>query len=153
MAAGGEIEPHERVARLHQRHERALVGLATGIGLNIGVTAVEKLARARDSELLGDVDELAAAVIALAGISLRVFVGHHRPLRLQDGARDNILQGDELNFVALATELEFDRAGDLRIGGGEGRGEERVRTDRRCGDWGLSGDVHGGGPSIVSRRL
>ena len=36
MAAGSEIEPHERVARLHQRQEHGLVGLAAGIRLHVG---------------------------------------------------------------------------------------------------------------------
>ena len=152
MAAGREIEAHEGVAGLHQRQEDALIGLAAGIRLDIGEAAVEQSAGALDRQLLGDVDELAAAVIAPARIALGIFVGHHRALRLEHGARDDVLRGDQLDLVALATELEFDRAGDLRIGVGERRGEERVRTDRCCGG-GLSGDVHGGGPSMISRRL
>ena len=35
MAARREIEAHERVARLHQREEHALIGLAAGIGLDV----------------------------------------------------------------------------------------------------------------------
>ena len=130
MAARREIEAHERVARLHQRHERALIGLAAGIGLNVGEPAVEQLAGALDRQLLRDVDELAAAVIAPARIAFRVFVGQHRALRLEHRARDDILRGDELDLVALAAELELDRPGDFRIGRGEGRGKERIRADR-----------------------
>ena len=137
MAACGEIEAHERVARLHQRHEHALIGLAAGIGLHVGEAAVEQLAGALDRELLGDIDELAAAVVAPARIAFRVFVGHHRALRLEHGARDDVFRGDQLDLVALTAEFEFDRAGDLRIGGGERGGKERVRADGYGG-----GDVH-----------
>ena len=70
MAAGGEIEAHERVAGLHERHEHALVGLAAGIRLHIGEPAVEQPAGALDRQVLGDVDELAAAVVAAARNSL-----------------------------------------------------------------------------------
>ena len=42
MAARGEIEPHERVARLHQREKHRLIGLAAGIRLHIGESAVEQ---------------------------------------------------------------------------------------------------------------
>ena len=35
---------------------------------------------------LGDVDILAAAVVAAAGIALGIFVGQHRALRVQHGA-------------------------------------------------------------------
>ena len=84
-----------------------------------------------------DVDELAAAVVALARIAFRVFVGQHRPLRLEHGARDDVFRGDELDLVALAAEFELDRAGDLRIGPGERR---RKRTNSSGWAWG--GDVH-----------
>ena len=137
MAAGREIEAHERVAGLHERHEHALIGLAAGIRLHVGEPAVEQSAGALDRQILGDVDELAAAVVAPARIAFRVFVGHHRALRLEHRPRDDVLRGDELDRVALAAELELDRAGDLRIGVGEGGGKERVRTDGHGG-----GNVH-----------
>ncbi len=114
-----------------------LVGLAAGIRLHVGEAAVEQLAGALDRQAFGDVDELAAAVIAPAGIAFRVFVGHHRALRLEHGARHDVFRGDEFDPVALTAEFEFDRAGDLRIGVGEAGGKERVRTDRES-----SSDVH-----------
>ena len=158
MAAGGEIEAHERVARLHQREEHALIGLAAGIGLDVGEAAVEQSAGALDRQTFRDVDELAAAVIAPARIAFGVFVGHHRALRLEHGARYDVFRGDEFDLVALTAELEFDRAGDFGIGAREVGGKERVRTDRCCGGGGLSGDVHGGGPSLnleaaLTRRM
>ena len=125
MAAGGEVEPHEHVARLHQRHEHALIGLAAGIGLDVGEAAGEQLAGALDRQVLGDVDELAAAVIAPAGIAFGVFVGHHRALRLEHRLGDDVFRGDQLDLVALTAELQLDRAGDLRIGIRRGR---RKRT-------------------------
>ncbi len=132
-----EIEAHENVAGLHESEEHALIGLAAGIGLDVGEAAVEQLACALDREAFGDVDKLAAAVIPSAGVAFRVFVGHHRALRLEHGARDDVFRRDQFEPIALTTEFEFDRAGDVRIGGGEGRGEERIRTGRcRC-DWGF----------------
>ena len=81
---------------------------------------------ALDGEVLGDVDELAAAVVAAARIALRVLVGHHRALRLEHGARDDVLGGDQLDLVALAAELQLDGAGDLGIAVGEAGREEAV---------------------------
>jgi hypothetical protein len=72
------------------------------------------LARSMASSL-GDVDELAAAIIALARITLGIFVGHDRALRLEHGAGDDVFGGDQLDLVALATELVADRAEDLGI--------------------------------------
>ena len=104
MAARREVEPHEHVAGLHQRQEHALIGLDAGIGLDVGELAGEQLAGALDRQPFRDVDELAAAVIAPAGIAFGVFVGQHRPLRLQHSARDDVFRGDQLDLVALAAE-------------------------------------------------
>ena len=82
-----------------------LVGLAAGIRLHVGEAAAEQPHGPLDGERLGDVDELAAAVIAPARIALGVFVGHHRALRLEHGARDDVLGGDQLDLVALPAEL------------------------------------------------
>ena len=137
VPARSEIEAHEDVAGLHQGHEDALIGLAAGVRLDVGEAAVEQSASALDRHSLRDVDELAAAVVAPAGIAFGIFVGHDRALRLEHGARHDVFRGDELDPVALTAKLEFDRAGDLRIGGGEGRGKERVRTHSERG-----GNVH-----------
>ena len=130
MAPRRQIEPHECFARLHQREKHALIGLAAGIRLHIGEPAREQPAGALDRQSLRDIDILAAAVIAPAGIPFRVFVGHHRALRLQHGARDDVFGGDQFDLVALAAQLQLDRPRDLRIGGAERRGKERIGADR-----------------------
>ncbi len=84
--------------------------------LHVGELAAEQFGDALDRQPLGDVDELAAAVIALARQAFGIFVGQHRALRFQHRARDDVLRGDELDLVALAAELEPDRLGDLRVG-------------------------------------
>ena len=61
-----ERQPEERVARLEQRHVGGVVGLGAGVGLDVGVLGAEQLLGAVDRQLLGDVDLLAAAVIAAA---------------------------------------------------------------------------------------
>ena len=71
MAARREIEAHERVAGLQQREEDRLVGLAAGIRLHVGEADAEQLRGALDRQLLGDVDELAATVIATTPDNLR----------------------------------------------------------------------------------
>ena len=148
-----EIETHERVAGLHQSHEHALIGLAAGIGLDVGEATVEQLAGALDRQLLRDVDELAAAIIALAWIAFRILVGHHRALRLEHGARHDVFRGDEFDAIALTAKLEFDRSGDLRDRRWRGLRKRTSLNGSMRGDGGLSGYVHGGGPSLISRRL
>ena len=133
MAAGGEVEPHERVAGLHQREEHRLVGLAAGIGLHVGELALEQLAGALDGERLGDVDELAAAVIAPAGIALGVFVRHHRALRLEHGARDDVLRGDQFDSSRCRPSSSSIARAISGIRVAERGGKERIGADRRRG--------------------
>ncbi len=106
--------------------EHGLVGLRAGIGLHVGETAAEQAAGALDGERFGDVDELASAIVAPAGIALGVLVGHHRALRLEHGAGDDVLGGDQLDLVALAAEFLGDGVGDLGIAVGQGGGKEAV---------------------------
>ena len=116
MAAGGEVEAHEGVAGLQQRQEHRLVHLAAGVRLDVGEAGAEQLLGALDRERLGDVDPLAAAIVARARIAFGVFVGHHRALRFQHGAADDVFRGDQLDLMALPAEFALDRGGDLRIG-------------------------------------
>ena len=124
VAAGGEVHGEEGVAGLQQRQEHGLVGLAAGVRLDVGEAGAEELAGALDRQVLGDVDELAAAVVAPARIALGVLVGQHRALGLEHGAADDVLGGDQLDLVALAAELVGDRGGELGVAVGERLGEE-----------------------------
>ena len=126
MAAGGKIEAHEGVAGLQQRQEHRLVHLAAGVGLDVGKLGAEQFLGAIDRQCLGDVDPFATAIVARARIALGVFVGHHRALRFQHRAADDVFRGDQLDLVALPAEFTLDGGGDFRIGLGEGCREERV---------------------------
>ena len=133
MAAGGEVEAHKGVAGLQQRQEHRLVHLAAGVRLHVGEARAEEFLRPLDRQRLGDVDELAAAIVALARIALGIFVGHHRALRFQHRAADDVFRGDQLDLVVLPAEFALDRGGDLRIGlGKRGREEGVGRGSGRC---------------------
>jgi hypothetical protein len=133
VPARGEIETHEDVAGLRKRHEHRLVGLRARVGLHIGEAAVEQAAGALDGQLLGNVDELAAAVIAALRVALGVLVRQHRALCLEHRAGDDVLGGNELDLVLLAAELELDGASDLGIGIRESGREEAVGQMGRNG--------------------
>ena len=87
VAAVVERHPEDRVARLDQRHVGGVVGLGAGVGLDVGVLGAEQLLGAVDRQLLGDVDLLAAAVVAAAGVALGVLVGQHRADRVEHRLR------------------------------------------------------------------
>ena len=107
----------------------AWLACAPECGCTLAKLAVEQLAGALDRELLGLVDLFAAAVVAPAGIALGIFVGQHRARRLEHGARDDVLRGDQLDLLLLAMQLALQHGVDRRIGLGEALGEHR---QRRC---------------------
>ena len=82
-----EGEAEEGVARFEQRHVDGVVGLGAGVGLDVGVLGAEELLGPLDRQLLGDVDLLAAAVVAAAGVALGVLVGQHRADRFEHRLR------------------------------------------------------------------
>ena len=98
-------------------------------GWTLAKSQPNSLLGALDGQVLGDVDELAAAVVALARIALGVLVGQHRALRLQHGAGDDVLRGDQLDLVALAAELVADGAEDLRVGAFQSVAEKKDEAE------------------------
>ena len=128
VAAGGEAHAQHRVAWLQQRQEHRLVGLGAGMRLHIGEGAAEQLPGAVDRQVLRHVDVDTPAVVAAAGITLGIFVGQHRALRLQHGGGDNILRRDQFDAVLLAVQLGSDGGGKFGVGLRQRSGEEALRA-------------------------
>ena len=133
VAAVGELEAEDAVAGRRDRGQHRGVGGGARVRLHVRVRGAEQALGALDRERLGDVDELAAAVVAAAGVALGVLVGEHGALRFEHGARHEVLARDHLERAALAAELLLEGRGDLGIDGFEGRVEPRRRVIRQ--DW------------------
>ncbi len=93
-------------------------------GCTLAKAHAEQLAGPLDRQVLGHVDELAAAVVALAGIAFGILVRHHRTLRFHHGAAHDVLAGDQLDLVALAAKLVGDGGKERGVTGGKAFGEE-----------------------------
>ena len=126
MPARIQAHAEDGIARLGQRQEHALIGLRAGMRLHIGETAAEQALGAVDGQIFGDVDILAAAVIALARIAFGIFIGEDRARRFENGAGDDIFGGDQLDFMLLPLELVRHGAVKLGIAFGEGFGEKPI---------------------------
>ncbi len=75
------------------------------MGLHVGVFGAEDLLGAIAGEVLDDVGELAAAVIALAGVAFGVLVGEDRAGGFEDGFADEVFRGDQFEAFMLAAGL------------------------------------------------
>ena len=69
----------------------AALAVAPECGWTLACSAPNSALARVDRDVLRDVDLLAAAVVAAAGVALGVLVGEHGALRLQHGARDEVL--------------------------------------------------------------
>ncbi len=121
VAAMGEVHAQHAITDVEHGHVSGHVGLRAGMGLDVDVLrAREERKRALLGESLGVVDELAAAVVALAGQALGVLVGQPRALRLEYGREGVVLAGDQLDLPALAVALADHRRPQLRVDLGDG---------------------------------
>ena len=105
MAALRQVHAHDGIAHIQQRKVDGEVGLCAGVGLDIGVLGAEQLAGTVDGDLLDLVHKLAAAVVAMAGVAFRVLVRQHTAHGRHHGGGDDVLAGDQLNVLALASQL------------------------------------------------
>ena len=114
-----ELEREDRLARLQSGHVDGHVRLRSRVRLDVRVLGAEEREGAVDRGLLDLVDHLAAAVVALPGVALRVLVRRHRADGLEDRGPGEVLRSDELDLTALPLELAPDQLGDLGVDLGE----------------------------------
>ena len=91
------------------------VGLAARVRLHVGVLGAEQLLGPVAGQVFDDVDVLAAAVIAPAGIALGVFVRQHAADRLHHGGAGVVLAGDHFQAVGLALDLAGHGGPNFRV--------------------------------------
>ena len=115
MAAVGQVEGEHGVARLDGGEVDGRVGLTAGVRLHVDVLGPEEGLEPVAGEVLHRVDEFAAAVVAVAGVALGVFVGEHAADRLHDGGAGEVLAGDHLQPFLLPGLFRGDCRPDLGI--------------------------------------
>jgi len=111
VATVGEVKTHESAVDGHDGLVDLEVGGAAAQALDVdaplGRVEVEGLEGTLLAEELDLVDVLVAAIVAGAGETLGVLVGHGRSEGIEDGARGDVLGGDEDDGLALALDLIF----------------------------------------------
>ena len=110
-----ETHAEDGVPRSEHRHVHRGVGLTAGVRLHVRELRPEERLGAVDRQLLGHVDILAAAVVALARIAFRVLVGEDRTLRLQHPRTRVVLRGNQLDVVFLPLHLGLHRSPQVGV--------------------------------------
>ncbi len=116
MASVGKIHSEDSVAGLKDGGICGLIGLGAGVWLDVGVFGPEESLGTIARDVLDDVGELAAAIVALAGIAFGVLVGKDAAGGFEDGFGGEILAGYELQPGILPFQFVLDSLIDGRIG-------------------------------------
>ena len=116
MSALGQIHAHNGVAQFQQGKIDRKVGLCAGMGLHVGVFCPKQSAGAVNGDLLNLVHKLAAAVIAVTGIALCVFVGQHAAHRRHNSGGNDVFTGNQLNVLALTGQLATHSSTQFGVG-------------------------------------
>lgn len=99
MATMRQVQTHQPIVWAHNRLVRLQVRRAAAQALDIDAPLLrveaECLERALLAQQLDRVNVLVAAVVAGTGVALGVLVGHRRAESIEDGARGDVLGGDE----------------------------------------------------------
>ena len=111
----GQGQAHDLVTRVDQGSKHRSIGLRAGVRLHVSELGTKQGLGAVTGQVLHHVDVLAAAIVAAAWVALGVLVGQHGALRLQHGARNEVLRGDHLEGAALAGDLARDGVEDLGV--------------------------------------
>lgn len=93
---------------------------------------------------LNGINVFVATVVASTGVTLGVFVAHGRAESVEDGARGDILRGNEQDGLPLALDLLAHNLGDFGIEVDQGLLHELVRHGQR-GQRGVATSVSGSG--------
>ena len=103
VAAVGEGQSHDFIARVGERHEHGSIGLGAGVRLHIGEFGAEEGFCAVAGQVFYYVGVFAATIIAAARVALGVFIGEHGALGLENAAGHEIFRGNHFQGGALAT--------------------------------------------------
>jgi hypothetical protein len=111
VATVGKIQAHEPLVRPHDGLVHLQVGGAAAQALHVDAPLLRVEAKGLESTLLAQqldlVNVLVAAVVSCTRVPLRVLVRHGRAEGIEDGARRDILRGDEEDRLALTLDLAF----------------------------------------------
>ncbi len=105
MATIRQAHTEQRVTGLHHRQISGGVGLRARVRLHVGVICAEHGLGSVDRQLLGNVDVLAPAVVALARVTFGVLVRQYRTLCVEHAGARVVFRGDELDVIFLASNL------------------------------------------------
>ncbi|MNP49210.1 hypothetical protein D3C76_1433830 [compost metagenome] len=109
VTAMGQVHPENGIPRLQSRKVNGQVRLSAGVRLYVSMLSAKQFLRTIARDIFHDIDMLAAAIVAFAGISFRIFVCQYGAHCFHNSFADNVLGCDQFNVVPLTFELQIHR--------------------------------------------
>ena len=116
MSAMGQVHAQHGIAGVEHGKIDGGVCLRAAMGLHVGMLGPKKQLGAVACQVFCHVHVLAAAIIPLGRIPLRVFVGQGRSHGLHHGGRNEVFRGNQLNVLALTLYLVRNRLEKFGVG-------------------------------------
>ena len=115
MPALRQVHAHNGVARLQKGKVYCRIGIGAGMCLYVGVFCAEQFFSTFNCKGFYLVHIFAAAVIAVAGVAFRIFVGQHAAHRFHYCGADKVFGSNQFNFIALASEFFTDSRSNFGV--------------------------------------
>ena len=107
VTAHTQVKSQNFVAGLKYGQANRRIGLCATMGLHIGIVTIKYFFQPVDCQLFSLVHDLATAIVAAAGITFSVFIGHHVAHGLHDLQGGKIFGGNQFNTMPLAFKFFF----------------------------------------------
>ena len=115
VSAVGKAHTHQRITGLQQRQLNSHIGLCTGVGLHIGKFCTKQLLGALDTQAFQFIHEVAAAIVALAGQALSIFIGQNGTHSGDHRRGCKVLGSNQLDAILLTVQFPPHHCSDLRV--------------------------------------
>ena len=115
VSAVGQTHAHHGITGLQQSQLNRHIGLSARMGLDIGKFRAKQRFCPVNAKLLDLIHHMTAAIVALAGQALGIFVGENGTHGSDDRRRREVLRRNQLQAVALPVELPVHHGSQLRI--------------------------------------
>jgi hypothetical protein len=110
-----KVQTHKAVTGLQYGQQHSGIGLRARVGLYVGVLSTKQLAYTVNSQLLNLIDNLATAIVTVAGIAFCIFVGKVAAHGFHDLVANEVLTGDELDAFQLTLVLLLNQLKNLIV--------------------------------------
>src|SRR5690606_4743255 len=115
VATMSQTHAQNRIARRAQSSVYRLVCLRTRVGLDVGIIGAEQLFSALDGQAFALVNIFATAVVTLARIAFRIFIGQLGALSSHHQWAGVVFRSNQFDMLLLTTALIFNRGPDFGI--------------------------------------